>query len=177
MEAVVDGAPVQGQVRIAQGHGAISALRLLPETAGATPRALDAIARADQIVLGPGSLYTSVMATLVVPGMVEAINASRAKLVLVLNIATQDGETLGMDAIDHLEALRDITGIRMPHAIVANDAPVQVDLPRSPVTVDVDAVATYGVDVVSGDLVDRSVAWPQHHAGRLGRLLGRLGLA
>ena len=174
LEAVIDGALVHGQLRIARSRGAITELRVVPANVVAGDHALLAIAAADQIVLGPGSLYTSVMAALVVPGIVDAINASDASLVFVSNLITQDGETLGMDAADHLDALLHLTGVRPPAAIVANDAPITIDPPLEPITADADVLATYGVDVAASDLLDRDAPWPQHEPTRLGIVLGSL---
>ncbi|MCP3976196.1 MAG: uridine diphosphate-N-acetylglucosamine-binding protein YvcK [bacterium] len=174
LEAVVDGVAVSGQVAITKARGHISELTVSPREAEATPRAIDALLAAEQIVLGPGSLYTSIVAALVVPEIVEAINGSDAKLVYVCNLITQDGETLGMDAADHLDALLSLTGVRPPNAIVANAIPVEIAPPLSAVIVDEDAIETYGVDVVAADLVDPAAAWPRHDPARLGGVLGRL---
>lgn len=174
LEAVVDGATVSGQTAISNARGRVTELYASPRETEATPRALEAIHEAEQIVLGPGSLYTSVMAAMVVPGIVEAINESSAKLVYVCNLITQDGETLGMDGADHLDALLSLTGVRPPNAIVANDAAIDIEPPLTAVEVDADAIATYGVDVVTADLVDPRVPWPSHDPGSLGELLARL---
>ncbi|NND02862.1 MAG: uridine diphosphate-N-acetylglucosamine-binding protein YvcK [Acidimicrobiia bacterium] len=174
LEAVVDGAPVSGQVAIARSRGPITELFATPRQASATPRAVEAIQEAEQIVLGPGSLYTSVMAALVVPGIVEAINESGAKLIYVSNLITQDGETLDMDGADHLEALLGLTGVRSPSAIVANDAAIDIAPPLAAIEVDAEAIATYGVDVVMANLVDPEAPWPSHHPATLGDVLARL---
>lgn len=174
LEAVVDGNPVSGQVAISKSRGHISELTVVPRGAEATPAAVDALLAAEQIVLGPGSLYTSVVAALVVPQVVEAINDSDAKLVYVCNLITQDGETLEMDAADHLDALLSLTGVRPPNAIVANAMPVDIAPPLAAVIVDEDAIETYGVDVAAADLVDPVAAWPRHDPARLGGVLARL---
>jgi len=174
LQAVVDGRTIDGQVAISQSRGHIDELRALPRRVTATPFAVEAILDAEQIVLGPGSLYTSVMAALLVPGIVEAINESNAKLVYVCNLITQDGETLGMDGADHLDALLALTGVRPPNAILANDAAIQIDPPLAVVAVEEDAIATYGVDVVAADLADESSPWPSHDPAKLGDHLARL---
>jgi len=125
-------------------------------------------------VLGPGSLYTSVLAPLLVPEIRDAVNESPARLVYVANLITQDGETLGMDAADHLDAILSLAGIRPPGVIVANKGPISVDPPVEPVVVDPDVLATYGVDVEFADLLDPTVKWPRHDHARLGGSLGRL---
>jgi len=174
LEAVVDDTVVTGQSEISKSRGHISELIALPRDVGATSNAVDTLLGADQIVLGPGSLYTSIVATLVVPGIVEAINESAAALVYVCNLITQDGETLGMEGTDHLDALLSLTGVRPPNAIVANAAAIAVEAPLGAVEVDAEAVATYGVDVAAADLVDPSAPWPRHDPARLGGLLARL---
>jgi uncharacterized cofD-like protein len=174
LEAEAGTERIEGQVRIALHRGPVDAIRVVPETAAATPRALEAIADADQIVLGPGSLMTSTIAAMRVPGITEAINESEARLVYVANLMTQDGETLGMDGIDHLDALLRLTGVRPPGAIVANDHVINVSPPLQRVMFDAELTATYGADLVTGDLVDRSEPWPSHDPGRLGALLATI---
>jgi uncharacterized cofD-like protein len=177
LEGVVAGEPKHGQVEVARAHGRVERLWLEPETASASPSALEAVMAADQIVLGPGSLYTSVAAALLVPGIVDAVNASRARLVVVANIMTQDAETLGMDAADHLDGLLDLTGVRPPGAIVANVAKVDAVPPLETLHVDPEIMATYGADVIEADLVDPTAAWPRHDPARLGDVLSRLATA
>lgn len=171
LEAEIDGATVTGQVNIQDTHGHIEEIRVLPEGAPVSPHATDAIAAADQIVIGPGSLYTSSIAALLVPGIVEEINRSKARLVYVANLITQDAETLGMDAADHVDAILRLTGVRPPSAIVANDAPPAVEAPLESLRVDGEVLATYGVDVVSGNLLQEGTDWPSHDPGRLGEIL------
>lgn len=171
LEATIDGAPVNGQVNISLARGEVEQIRVRPADAEASETALFAIEAADQIVLGPGSLYTSVIAALVVPGITEAINRSEAELVYVTNIVTQDGETLGLDAADHLGALLHLTGLRPPGAIVANDSPVSVEPPLEALAIDGEAIATYGADLVTADLLDRDAKRPSHDPSRLGEVL------
>jgi uncharacterized cofD-like protein len=174
LRGVVDGVVREGQVAVALAHGTVERLWLEPEGADPSPSAVDAIADADQIVIGPGSLYTSIAATLLVPGIAEAINDSPARLVYVANLTTQNAETLGMDAADHLDGLLALTGVRPPSTIVANASAIAVELPLEPLEVDPEVMATYGVDVVLADLIDPRVALPRHDPVRLGGVLGRL---
>lgn len=172
--AEIDGAAISGQDRISRARGRIDSISLEPVGVTASPRAVDALVSADQIVVGPGSLYTSVIATLAVPGLVDAIGRSPAQVVYVGNMVTQDGETMGMDAVDHIRALLELTGLRPPNAIVAESGQIVVPPPVEAVRVDPDLLATFGIDVVFAELADPATPWPQHDPTRLGPVLARL---
>lgn len=162
---------ITGQVNIAAHRGRIDSIDVDPSTAAATPRAIETIEAADQIILGPGSLMTSTIAAMRVPGIAEAVNRSHAQLVYVANLITQDGETLGMDGIDHLDALLRLTGVRSPGAILANDTAITTTPPLQDVRFDQDITATYGADLVRSDVVDTEADWPSHDPGKLGQAL------
>lgn len=102
----------------------IDHVELLPAHPKALPDALDAIAAADLILLGPGSLYTSIIPNLLVDGVAEAIAASDAQKIYVCNIMTQDGETEGYTAADHLEALQRHGREGIVDLCLANNAPI-----------------------------------------------------
>jgi len=110
LKADVDGRAVQGQVAVATAPGRIRRVEVVPADAPATPDALAAIATADQIVLAPGSLYTSVIAVLAVVGFALALRDAPGRVVQVGNLRHQDAETSGLDAADHLEAVLDHGG-------------------------------------------------------------------
>jgi len=169
LEADVEGVTVRGQVAIATGRGRISALRVLPDSARATRTACVAIATADEIVLGPGSLFTSVIAGLRVPGIAEAINAASGTLVYVCNLTSQDGETLHMDGTEHVAALTAVGGVRPPDVVVAHDGPLRV-----PSGLEQVSVPDYGGRVETGDLADPAAEWPAHDPARLAAILRRL---
>lgn len=171
LEAEVDGAPVRGQVAIARSRGRISNIRVMPEGVHATRAARSAILAANQIVLGPGSLFTSLISGLAVPGIADAINASEGRFVYVCNLTTQDGETLGLTGEDHVAALTSMGGVRAPDAVVAHDGPLEV--PAGLSRVDFDG-ARRVAGLVSGDIADPDAAWPQHDPARLGAVLRRL---
>lgn len=96
---------VRGQVAVATTAGRVETIELVPSDPPACAEALAAVAAADVLVLGPGSLFTSVLPHLLAPGMAKAINTSAARRVLVLNIAAQPGETDGFHPHTHLEEL------------------------------------------------------------------------
>lgn len=170
LEADVDGRVVRGQVAIALSRGEITDLRVRPEGVTARRAAVEAIAAADQIVLGPGSLFTSIIAPLTVPGVAEAINQSSGALVYVLNLTSQDGETLGMDGMAHLDALVRIGGIRLPDAVVTHDGPLAIPPGLGRVSLEEHPA----IEIVTGDMADPDAEWPQHDPARLGAVLRRL---
>lgn len=106
----------------------IDHVELLPAHPKALPDALDAIAAADLILLGPGSLYTSIIPNLLVDGVAEAIAASDAQKIYVCNIMTQDGETEGYTAADHLAALLRHGTADMVELCLANSSPIPPEL-------------------------------------------------
>ncbi len=99
----------------------IRQVRLVPEHPTALPDSLQAIADADMIILGPGSLYTSIIPNFLVDGISEAIAASRALRVYVMNIMTQDGETDGYTGEDHVRAIIEHAGANIIDVCVANN--------------------------------------------------------
>jgi uncharacterized cofD-like protein len=98
---------VRGQVAVATSPGTIEAISLLPRDLRACPEAVQSVREADLVVLGPGSWFTSVIPHLMVPALAEALTETEAHLVVVLNLAPQDGETDGFAATDHLSVLLD----------------------------------------------------------------------
>jgi uncharacterized cofD-like protein len=104
--ADTDSGRVRGQAAVQRTPG-IRRVSILPADAGAPPEALDAIADADQVVIGPGSLYTSVLAALAVPDITEAVAKTSARRVYVANLRPQRSETAGYDIAHHLAALMD----------------------------------------------------------------------
>ena len=115
-----DGTEVDGQSRIARTND-VDRVWVTPEDVRPTDDALQAIADAELIVIGPGSLFTSLLPALVVPGIREAIAASGALVVFVCNVATQPGETGGFDLADHLDALDRHGAGHLPDIVLANN--------------------------------------------------------
>jgi uncharacterized cofD-like protein len=118
--ALVDGSEVVGQSSIAKSTG-IDKVWLTPEGVAASEDARLAIAEAELIVIGPGSLYTSILPSLLLPEIDDAIRASNAVRVFVCNVATQPGETAGYDLADHLSAIERHTGPQLLDVVLANN--------------------------------------------------------
>jgi uncharacterized cofD-like protein len=102
---LLDGRSVHGESEIPRSHTPIKRVRLDPPDAAAAPGVLEALCEADMMILGPGSLYTSLLATLVVPGIAEAVSRARAIRIFVCNAMTEPGETDGYGVAEHLRAL------------------------------------------------------------------------
>lgn len=150
-----DGRLVIGQAKVAETDGPIARVCLEPAGVAGYPPALDAIRNADVVVIGPGSLFTSIIPNFLVDGVTEALTHSDARVVYVCNVANMRGETAGMDAADHVDAL-------VAHGLGGSIDVVLVDEPTSAERLH--AVKTgpaqrariqaEGISVVSADLVD-----------------------
>lgn len=136
---------IEGQVAVANVEGRIRRVELVPDDARAHPDALAAIVRADQVVLAPGSLYTSLLPVLVVPEIRDAIAAAPpGSVVQVGNLRSEPPETTGLDGPDHLRAVLE-HGARVDVLLTDRSC----DLAALPA-----AVETLGVRAVSADLAD-----------------------
>lgn len=174
LEAVIEGRRVRGQSAITETEGNVSSLSIDPPDTIASRRALAAVAGANQIVIGPGSLYTSVISALMVQMLSEAIMDASAQRVFVLNLVTQKGETLGMSGVEHLKALAAHVGLGGPGIVVAHEGPLDIPPGHEPVSISRDEVAQYGWELVVSDLADDWSDWPQHDPLKLGRVLEKL---
>lgn len=167
----IDGRQVLGQVAAANADGRIERVSLTPKDPAANPVAVDLLMQADQIVLGPGSLFTSVIPPLLVPDVALAFKDSKAVKVYVCNLTSPPawsiGETAGFDACAHLEALYGhIRGATVDVVVTDRGGPGMVG-------VDVAQLEGMGVKVVVADLMPISKA-PRHHPVRLAKALGDL---
>jgi uncharacterized cofD-like protein len=167
MGARVEGGVIEGQVAVAQTSAPIQVVYLEPSDPMANPKAVEAVLGADQVVLGPGSLFTSLIATLLVPGIRKALNETSATRVFVCNARMQKGETQGLDASSHLEALFAHVGPYSVDAVVVQKPVLSVD----GVEVDVAALEALGLRVVEADVVSPDGA---HDPERLQPVLASL---
>jgi uncharacterized cofD-like protein len=151
-----DASLVEGESNIPHGPAPIKRVYLRPADAPAYPEAVAAIAAADLIILGPGSLYTSIIPNLLIPGISEAIRASRATKVYVCNVASQPGETDGYDLSRHIRALEDHVGKGLFRYVLANDhiVPLPAEWHVNAIEIDAGALALPGLRVVSAHVLD-----------------------
>ena len=158
-----DGKIVHGESNIPEAHGKIKRLFTEPEHCKALPEAITAIKEADLIILGPGSLYTSVIPNLLVDGIVEAITNSTAKKIYVCNIMTQPGETDNYSVASHVNALiSHAGGKKIIDAVLVNDSlpdNISEGYAKSgsiPVRLDMENIAPIGIEVVSQKLLQEN---------------------
>ncbi len=126
LKADVEGEPVEGQVAVMTSEGRIRRVEVVPGDAAASPDALAALEHADQVILGPGSLYTSLLPVLCVQELREAVLATPATVVQVANLRPQVPETTGLDATDHLRAVLE-HGARVDTFLYDEDGMLEAD--------------------------------------------------
>jgi uncharacterized cofD-like protein len=176
LEALMqDGSRVRGETNITASKGRIRELFLVPPNPDPLPQTLEAIACADVITIGPGSLFTSLIPNLLVRGISEAIRESPAIKVYVCNLMTQANESLGLTASDHLRALNNHAGGQIFDYALINRSPISHDLKAkyalegaSQIIADLEAIEGLGVCPVLGDyLFEDAVA--RHNTDRLAK--------
>ncbi len=162
---------VQGESNIGHVRGRIQRVYLQPADARAYPEAIRAILDADLIVIGPGSLYTSVLPNLLVHDLTEALRSARAQKIYVCNVATQPGETSGYTVTDHIDTLVSHVGRDVISVVLANDRIIE-DRPLggSAEWVQPPAAPAPWLRLVLRDLVDREHPW-RHDAHKLAAAL------
>jgi uncharacterized cofD-like protein len=147
---------VYGESKITEAGGAITEVFLNPQDAEAHPDAVRAILDADIIVIGPGSLYTSVLPNLLVRDIQKALMATTAVRIFVCNVATQHGETDGFNVADHVRVLEAHTQRGLVNAVIANNN-IAPELPESwqsnPVQVNGGTAEIEGIKLVEADVV------------------------
>jgi uncharacterized cofD-like protein len=178
LEAVMtDGKTVSGETRIAKSGKKIRKLRLHPRHVRPLPEVLESIARANLILVGPGSLYTSILPNLLVSGVAEAIESSSATRVYVANLMTQPGETEGYSLADHVRAIYRHTRRKLFDWVVASNHPVSLEVARryssrgaEAVRVDVGELQRMGVRCLLDNLLEEHGV-VRHDSMRLAQLL------
>lgn len=157
---MVDGTLVQGESEISLAGKRIKKMGIVPAEAKATKGAISAILGADVLILGPGSLYTSVIANLVVPEIKEAIIASEAVKIYVCNVMTQPGETDGYGALDHVQAIINHVGVQFLDYVIVNNQRVTAaqltmyeEKGSMPVSPDIEEIERMGIKVVKSSLI------------------------
>lgn len=173
-----DGTIVSGESNIPLSNKGIDHVFISPEPVKPFSHAVQAIVEADLVVIGPGSLYTSIMPNLIVPSVQEALEQTKAKIVYVCNLMTQAGETTGYTASDHVEAINRHIGKGIVDAIVVHNEPIKDTIKEKyaeenaePVIYDTDKLLAFGLEIIEGDIVNKEHPALRHDTDKIAKLL------
>jgi uncharacterized cofD-like protein len=177
LATLTNGKRVNGETNISKSQVPILKIQLAPRRVQPLPVAIEAIRSADLIIMGPGSLYTSVIPNLLIPEIAEAIARSRAPRVYIANLMTQPGETTHYGLSEHLRAIQNHVGKRVIDHVVANRQAVSPEVARryraqgaEPVIVDADKVKKMRVKLLLDNVLEEHGVI-RHNSKRLARLL------
>jgi uncharacterized cofD-like protein len=179
----MDGHVIKGESSIVRQKGKIKYVFLSPVYPEPVPSAIEAIEKADAIVIGPGSLYTSIIPNLLISEIREAIKVSKAKKIYICNLMTEPGETDYYTATDHIRAILDHTEYGLFQYVILNKGRIHPDLERNyagqgyhqiTITHDLDEIRTLGLTSVVADIVSAERDKVRHDEEKLGRLLSEL---
>lgn len=159
---------VIGESAIPEAEGHIQNVFLEPSDVHAYPPALKAIFQADLILMGPGSLYTSILPNLLVSDLAEALQHARAPKIYICNLAIQPGETDNYSVADHVDALLQHISTPFLDAVLANDNLAVPPETGGGQTIYVKPIAPKQVKMITADLVDESRPW-RHDSSKLAR--------
>lgn len=157
----VDGKVICGESLIPEMGQPIKSVYLEPEEVFAEGAALQAIDEADMIILGPGSLYTSIMPNLLINKITEHIKASKATKMYICNVMTQPGETAGYTVADHIEAIENHAGVGLIDMVLVNETKFKqgiidryAKVGAEPVEIDAERIEEKGIKIVRANLID-----------------------
>jgi uncharacterized cofD-like protein len=174
---LVSGKRIQGETSISRSKIPIRKIEIIPRGARPLPKAIEAIEEADLILMGPGSLYTSVIPNLLIPEIAQAVVRSRAPRVYVANLMTQPGETTQYTLSQHLRAIESHVGKHIINYVVANRRSVSPEVARryraegaEPVAIDSANVAKMKVRLLTDNLLEEHGVI-RHNSPRLASLL------
>jgi uncharacterized cofD-like protein len=174
---MTDGTLVQGESQIPLSGKKIKKVSISPENVMPVKGAIEAIREADACILGPGSLYTSVIPNLLVNGVGDMLRESDAVKIYICNVMTQPGETDGYSASDHIKAIIDHAGPGCIDMVVVNVQEVAPELREfyaqrgaHPVVPDIDIIEALGVKVVKANLISETNL-VRHDPARLSRTI------
>ncbi len=177
---LADGRLIHGESNITAARGQIVEIGCSPPAPKALPRAIQALQDADYIILGPGSLYTSIIPNLLVPEIAHALAERHCPCVYVCNIMTQPGETDGYRVSDHVRALDDVTGDRLFDAVLVQKYPPSAAHLRhyseqgsEPVAIDREELARLNCRLILADVMDETTPTVRHDSQKLAMILMR----
>ncbi|WP_273420522.1 gluconeogenesis factor YvcK family protein [Veillonella caviae] len=174
---MMDGSIVDGESNIPHSGKPIRRVFSTPTNPKPEGAALQAIDEADVIILGPGSLYTSIIPNLLTDKIADHVRASKANKIYIANVMTQPGETSGYSLADHVQAIIDHSGVGIIDTVLANDGPLPIQMVEQysavgsePVAIDSKRLKEMGIRTVRANLISRDKP-AIHDPERLGKVL------
>ncbi len=175
IEFIRNGIPVTervyGESQITDAHGHILRCWIEPENVSANPEAIRAILKADLVLLGPGSLYTSILPNLMVTGIANAVAASSAKKLYICNLTSQPGETDDMDSADHFDIIKKVLPETVLDGMICNNFYAGT-LQNNVSWCKISSKRKGEIRIFDDNLVDEAYPW-RHDPGKLTNLLVR----
>ncbi len=175
-----DGRVIKGESKIPKANGKIEKVYITPQKCEPYYKAVEAIKGAEVVVLGPGSLYTSIIPNLLVPGIGDALRAKKSLKIYICNIMTQPGETDGFKVSDHIRAIFDHAGSGIIDVVIANNKLPDARLIKKyagegayPVEIDRKEIHRLGVKLVEGELF-RDGDYIRHEPELLAKMIIKL---
>jgi uncharacterized cofD-like protein len=176
-----DGTIVSGESKIPYSGKRIKRVFLTPEEIEPLSETIREIKRADLIVIGPGSLYTSILPNLLVPKIGEEIVKAKAKKIYICNVMTQAGETLDYTASDHVQALYTHIGTSFIDTILVNDEEISADIQdvyakelAKPVIYDTAKLSSLGLEIIHDKIINYNGEVIRHDTAKVASLLYKL---
>ncbi len=176
-----NGKLIKGQSTITKIGKPISRVNIVPEAPIPSPEALQAIKKANLVIMGPGSLYTSIIPNLLVKGVWEEIRNTKAKVVYVCNIMTQPGETKSLSVSGHINAIIKHTGENFIDYVIINTGEIPENVIKNyrkkgsePVRIDYKAIHELGIKTVGDNLMLLSDGLVRHDPEKLAKAVMRL---
>jgi uncharacterized cofD-like protein len=173
-----DGTTVSGESKIPYSGKKIKKVFLTPKNIRPLPETIQAIRQADLIIIGPGSLYTSILPNLLVPRLGDEVCRAQGKKVYICNLMTQAGETQGFSASDHVKAIYDHMNCTFINTILVNNEEIPSDVQlryneelADPVDFDLPRLFELGLDVVHGDIVVHENGSVRHDPKKVAKIL------
>lgn len=173
-----DGTIVSGESNIPVKHKKINRVFLTPENVEPIPAVVDVMMNADVIIISPGSLYTSILPNLIIHDVVKALNKTKAKVIYVCNIMTQDGETNDYNAVDHVQAIFNHVGVNTIDAIIVHNGTIKKETLKTyakqkaiPVTYDKESLERLGLQVIEENIIAYDQTMVRHNTEKISRIL------
>ncbi|MEH7384755.1 YvcK family protein [Bacillus sp. JJ1521] len=173
-----DGTVVTGESKIPYSGKKIKRVFLTPDDVEPLNESIEKIQQADMIIIGPGSLYTSILPNLLVPKIGEEVVKAKAKKVYICNVMTQAGETLNYAASDHVQAINDHMGLKFIDTILVNDGDIPERIKEKyakelakPVVYDLERLSTLGLSIINDKIISYDNDVIRHDTTKVANLL------